>query len=125
MMLIQNGQVNPVLTALMEAMGLHVEDGSPSGVNAVLQQEWVKAKDGVIRAKLGGRSPNDLELGLLEEIGGREIPIDPSSWLRRVHRPWCHTDGRPPSFVVCGFREVSSRGTLFAGRLCSADLPSW
>jgi hypothetical protein len=68
-MLIQNGQVSPVLTTLMEAVGLHVEDESPAGVNEILQQKWVKTGPGTVRAQIMGRLPTEEELSLLKGLG--------------------------------------------------------
>lgn len=75
-MLIKNdGRVAEPLCSLAGQLGL-VGYLDPREMNAQLQREWVKAKDGVFRAQLGGRFPTDNEMELLRQLGANSIPID-------------------------------------------------
>lgn len=68
-MLIENGAVNPVLMQLAsQVLGIYPE-ANPLILNRVLQDWWVKAKEGVLRAQLGGRFPTEDELTLLKQLG--------------------------------------------------------
>lgn len=79
-MLIKNGVVNPALSRLVVMQGLVVGSDpdplTPRALNEVLQEHWVKAKDGTFRSQLGGRFPTEPELVLLRELGAAVIPID-------------------------------------------------
>ena len=48
----------------------------PRVLNALLQEKWVKAKEGVFRAQLGGRFSTEEEMALLRQLGADAIPID-------------------------------------------------
>lgn len=76
-MLIQNGRVSDYLVELVRLQGIVVpEEVAPHQLNDLLQREWVKAKDGTLRAQLGGRFPMEEEAELLEELGAAAIPIN-------------------------------------------------
>jgi hypothetical protein len=76
-MLIENGSVNPAFLSLVQLCGLTVSDESPVAVNSLLQEEWVKTKEGGFRAQIGGRYPTEGELGILSQLGFvNEIPIN-------------------------------------------------
>ena len=77
-MLVENGVVNFALVRLV-ALNLSLDAKiiwSPQSLDALLQEEWVKAKEGVFRAQLGGRFPTDEEMELLYRLGADAILID-------------------------------------------------
>jgi len=76
-MLINNGVVNPALVRLVRMQGVTVlPSPHPTWLNDLLQQQWVKAKEGVLRAQLGGRLPNEEEMELLGKLSANEMSID-------------------------------------------------
>ena len=87
-----DGTVHPNLVKLIKLQGLEINDGSPIAVNKLLQNQWVKAKEGVFRSDLGGRFPTSEEMELLAPLGASEIPIhyddprtaDPFSYMGTV-----------------------------------------
>ena len=77
MKLIENGLTNAALEALVRMQGMEIDTHrDPRVLNALLQEKWVKAKEGVFRAQLGGRLPTDEEMILLRQLGADTIPID-------------------------------------------------
>jgi len=76
-MLIENGAVRPELLELMCLQGWETPHNlTPQWINTVLQLQWIKAKDGVFRAQLGGRFPTEEEMVLLRQLGADATPID-------------------------------------------------
>src|SRR3989344_6598730 len=76
-MLIENGAVRLELLELMRLQGWETPHNlTPQWINTVLQLQWVKAKDGVFRAQLGGRFPTEEEMVLLRQLGADATPID-------------------------------------------------
>lgn len=76
MLINKDGVVNPALVKLVRLQGLDASEGiTPKALNTILQQEWVKAKDGTFRAQLGGRFPTDRELELLKQLGADAIKV--------------------------------------------------
>lgn len=70
-MLIENGVVNQKLIELIECtIQLSLEDKSPKAINKLLQEEWLKTKaeDGGLRCNIGGRPPDEKELGLIQQL---------------------------------------------------------
>jgi len=77
MKLIENGLTNAALEALVRMQGMEIDTHrDPRVLNALLQEKWVKAKEGVFRAQLGGRFPTEEEMALLRQLGADAIPID-------------------------------------------------
>ncbi len=77
MLINKDGSVKTELLNLVRLQGLSVaERATPQELNDLLQREWVKAKEGVFRAQLGGRFPTDEEMLLLRQLGADAIPIN-------------------------------------------------
>ena len=77
MLINKDGSVKTELLNLVRLQGLSVaERATPRELNDLLQREWVKAKEGVFRAQLGGRFPTEEEMVLLLQLGAGAIPID-------------------------------------------------
>lgn len=73
----RDGAVKVELTNLVRKQGVEVSYGlSAPELNAILQEKWVKAKEGTFRAQLGGRFPTEEEMVLLRQLGASAIPID-------------------------------------------------
>jgi len=78
MLINKDGSVKSELLSLVRMQGIAVLEGvEPAELNKTFQQEWVRAKDGVLRAQLGGRFPTDEELALLRDLGVTAIHINP------------------------------------------------
>lgn len=73
----QDGSVQPALKELLLCISGFDCDGKPlQEVNVFMQENWMKAKDGVVRAELKGKFPSPLEAELLERVGiSGELPI--------------------------------------------------
>lgn len=74
-MLVNNGAVNPALVQLAREARIWGLDFAPAPqeMSDLLQQFWMKAKDGKLRAELEGRFPNEREQELLNELGAVAI----------------------------------------------------
>lgn len=77
MKFIKNGVVHPALVEIVALQGLVATYGMPpQTLNDLLQEEWVKAKEGTFRSQLSGRFPTATEQSFLDQLGTAVIPVD-------------------------------------------------